>query len=126
MLSFFCHNSIKLSQKISNCSDLIHDIELFFFFFTRYSCHLLNEIQKKTFVYDRPNLICTVKNNVRDVTGYAGRGISSLNIIHLLIRSVYEYGLLQNYVISKLLRKHILLFSQYSSNTQVPINIKYK
>ena len=39
-----------------------------------------------------------------------------INLIHLLICSVYEYGSLLNYVISKLLRKHILLFPQYSSN----------
>ena len=39
-----------------------------------------------------------------------------INLIHLLICSGYKYGSLQNYVISKLLRKHILLFPQYSSN----------
>ena len=35
-----------------------------------------------------------------------------INLFHLLICSVYEYGSLHNYVISKLLRKHI---PQYSS-----------
>ena len=39
-----------------------------------------------------------------------------INLIQLFICSVYEYGPLQNYVISKLLRRHVLLFPKYSSN----------
>ena len=45
-----------------------------------------------------------------------------INLIQLLICSVYEYGPLQNYVISKLLRKHILLFPKYSSNWRYGIH----
>ena len=42
----FYRNRIKLSQTISNISDLIHDIETFKVFFTRYTCHMLYETQK--------------------------------------------------------------------------------
>ena len=48
------------------------------------------------------------------VRGY--RHFPWINLNHLLICSVYENGSLQNYFISKLLMKHVLLFSQYSSN----------
>ena len=72
-------------------------------------------IDKRTFVHCvyEPSLICTVKNNVTDVTRYADQGFSSfpwIIIIQLLICFVYKYDSLQNYVISKLLRKHVLLF----------------
>ena len=39
-----------------------------------------------------------------------------MNLIQLLICSVYEYRSLQSNDISKLLGKHVILFPQYSSN----------
>ena len=65
-------------------------------------------------VNDKPSLICTVKNNVMNVTRYASQGFSSFSLNKsnsiAYICSVYEYGPLQNYIISKFLRKHVLYF----------------
>ena len=70
-------------------------------------------------VNDKPSLICTVKNNVMNVTRYASQGFSSFSLNKsnsiAYICSVYEYGPLQNYIISKFLRKHVLLFPKHSS-----------
>ena len=56
-----------------------------------------------------------ISSNITDVTRYAGQGFSSisLNKSHSIGN---EYGPFQNYVISVLLRKPVLLFPKYSSN----------
>ena len=103
---------IKLSQTIRNI------VQIWFMILKQFKFSLPDTLvicfmkHKKTLYKKR--------RNWSDATRYAGQGFSSFSLYKSpsteLICSFYEYGSLQNYIISYLLWKHVLLFPQYSSN----------
>ena len=52
-------------------------IETFELLLSINTCHLLCEAQRIFFINDKPSWIYPVKNNVTDVTRYAGQGFLS-------------------------------------------------
>lgn len=67
------------------------------------------------FEYDKPSLICPIKNSVKNITCYPNQ-ILYLNI--LLLFSVYEYGYILIYIIFQIILKHIILLQQFYSKNR--------
>ena len=89
---------IMLLQPISNISYLIHYIDTFFKIPNPIHLYSAFRSTNKLCIYYKQSLFCPVNNNVPDVNRYVGHDFhcSWINLIQLIIHSVYEYGTLQS------------------------------